>query len=277
MGRRGWSAVVGLWLLAAGVGFAQDVAGVTGLPESAEAVSSRGAGGGGGSRKLEVVSLYDRPIRPFSDYGMSVKVGSLGVGFEVVTTLLRNWNLRGGASFVDFGHLVVHQGVNYNGELHYRSGQVNVDWFPRHGGFHVSPGVLFFRSNMFGVLAVPGGGTYTLNDTVYTSSATDPIRGVAQLSYHGRVAPSLMIGFGNIIPRGSKRWTVPVEFGAAYVGAPRLTVRLAGQACQPDGCFNVGTDPDSQFNLRQDVGDINETLKRIPVYPLLSVGVGYRF
>ncbi len=259
--------------------------GAAALPDSPDAggawssslVSSTDEGASGRTRRLEVVALYDRPIRPFSDYGIALKFGLLGPGFEGVTTLLRNWNLRAGASFIDFGHQGQVDNVNYSGELHFRSGQASVDWFPRHGGFHVSPGVLIFRSRVFATAYVPGGGTYVSDGTVYTSSPTDPVRGVGEIQFSRRVSPALTIGFGNIIPRGSKRWTIPVEVGAAYVGPGKVSAQVVGQACSSDGCFDVATDPDSQVNLMENLRDVNETLKRVPIYPILSVGVGYRF
>ncbi len=276
------------WLLAAGVAVGQGPAGFVGLPESPEAVSgslagdagassSLGAAGGRRGRRVEVVTLYDRPIRPFAEYGMALKFGSLGAGFEVGTTLLRNWNLRAGANFIDYGRQGTTDGVDYSGELHFRSGQMSLDWFPRHGGFHISPGVLLFRSRVFAQAMVPGGGTYTSDGVVYTSNPADPVRGVGQIQYSRRVSPALTVGFGNIIPRGGKRWTIPVEVGVAYVGAGRVSAQIVGQACDADGCFDVATDPDSQVNLKENLFDVNETLKRVPIFPMLSVGVGYRF
>ena len=247
-----------------------------GVGESSS-VAAEGAGGLDRRTWRDIVPVYDHPVRPFAEWGMALKLTTLGPGFDLATTLLRGLNLRGSANFIDFGATIVDEGVNYFGDIHLRSGQVNVDWFPRHGGFHISPGVLIFDHRIQGGIYVPGGQTYTLEDETFTSSAANPITGLASLKYERKIAPSLMIGFANLIPRSGKRLTVPVEFGVAYVGRSSVNIALTGTACQPDGCFDVSTDPGSQQNLQEELNDINEDLRRVQFYPLLSIGVGYRF
>jgi hypothetical protein len=35
-----------------------------------------------------------------------------------------------------------------------------------------------------------------------------------------------MMGFGNLIPRTGKHLSIPFEFGAAFMGTPRVNVQL---------------------------------------------------
>ncbi len=218
---------------------------------------------------------------PFSTVGIAVKVSTLGAGMDLAMPMSRHLNLRVGASFLSYGPTFNVDGIDYGANLRFNAGQVNVDWFPMAGGFHISPGVMFFKNDVTATANVSGGSTFTLNDQTYTSSPTDPARGNAALTFPHTAAPSLMMGWGNIVPRGPKHWSVPFEFGVAYVGATTVNVNLAGTVCTTQqgvtGCFNAATDPQTQANLKAEIVTLNEDLKRVEVYPLLSLGLSYKF
>jgi hypothetical protein len=223
------------------------------------------------------VALYDGPVRPFSKIGVAIKITTLGPGFDIATPLSRSLNLRGSADFFSFGHDFTTDGITYNASLDFRGGAVNVDWFPFHNGFHVSPGVYFLKSTLGGTLFVPAGQTFTLNDVDYTSSAADPIHGNGSLVFPHTAGPSLTVGWGNIIPRSGKHWSVPFEIGVAYFGQPAVALNLAGIACQGVNCSSVATDPDTQANVKAEQNTLNDDLKALQVYPIVSLGVSYKF
>jgi hypothetical protein len=87
----------------------------------------------------------------------------------------------------------------------------------------------------------------------------------------------LLFGFGNIIPRNGSHFSFPVEFGAAYTGAPQMSVSLNGTACTKDGCADFGTNTQAQTFLKQEVNDLNSDLRSFPFYPIVSIGVAYHF
>ena len=70
--------------------------------------------------------------------------------------------------------------------------------------------------------------------------------------------------------------THPIENSNPF-GSGTVIVILAGTACTVQGCFNAGTDPDTQANLKQEISDINQTVKKLPVFPIVSLGFAVRF
>jgi len=70
---------------------------------------------------------------------------------------------------------------------------------------------------------VPAGKTFTLDGTTYTSSATDPVTGTGAVTMN-KTAPKLTVGWGNLVPRSGRHFSVPVEIGAAYIGDPKVAV-----------------------------------------------------
>jgi hypothetical protein len=216
-------------------------------------------------------------VHPFSTFAIGIQAGSLGAGIEAATPLSRSLNLRIGANFIDWKYAFNIDGINYDTNINFRNGQASIDWFPFHGGFHISPGVLYFRNGLSGTALVPPGQPFTLSNTSYINSVDDPVGGTASVTYGHNIAPTLMFGMSNIIPRNGRHFSMPFEFGAAYTQAPLMNVILAGTACTVQGCFNAGTDPDTQANLKQEISDINQTVKKIPVFPIVSLGFAVRF
>jgi hypothetical protein len=221
--------------------------------------------------------LEDRPVRPFSRIAIGTRLGTLGYGAQIATPLTSRLNLRGSANFFNFGYGIGVDGANYNSELHLKSGMVSVDYYPFHSSFHISPGFMIFKSTAGATMNVPGGNSFSLGDTTYTSDPSDPVHGTGAMTFGRTFMPALTIGFGNMIPRREhSHWSVPVDFGLAYTGQNSMNINLAGSACQQGFCIST-SDPNIQQNVAQEQSDINESMKRFKIYPILTSGVAYRF
>ena len=216
-------------------------------------------------------------VAPFNHLAIGLRASTLGAGVEVATPLSRSFNLRAAANYADFDYSFDVDGINYTTSVNFRSGQIGVDWFPFHGGFHVSPGFLYFRNSLAGTAQVPPGQRFSLEDTDYINSVDDPVSGSASVVFKRHVAPVLTVGWGNIIPRSGRHFSVPFEIGAAYTGAGLMDIKLAGTACTNQGCFNAATDPETQSNLQQEINDLNDDVRKFQFYPVISIGLAYRF
>ncbi len=230
-------------------------------------------------------------IWPFSTVGIAIKAGIGGAGFDVATPLARKFNLRGGASFFNFEHTFVSDGTNYDASIDLKTAMLAIDWFPFGGAFRLSPIVQLYNGNsMEANLSVPAGQEFSLGNQNSYSSASDPVHGTANF-YLGdqggsQVAPGFTMGFGNMIPRRG-HWSVPFEMGFVYIQTPQIVLNFQGVSCntQADAataipgpsCVNIATDPTSQANMQQEQTDINNNLSGFRFFPVLSVGVSYKF
>lgn len=216
--------------------------------------------------------------KPFSAVGVAVKVGIGGVGFDVATPLAKRFNLRAGASFFSYALTSSDNGINYTGTLKLQSANASLDYYPFHGAFRLSPGLTFSNQNHVNASAlVPGGQSFTLNDTDYTSSTTDPVTGTGYLELGEKVAPSFTLGWGNMIPRHGGHWSFPFEIGFKYIQRPTVKLTLAGVACQDGVCSNVATDPETQANVQGEENTLDKDLSLLRFFPIVSVGVSYKF
>jgi hypothetical protein len=218
-------------------------------------------------------------FRPFSRTAVGVKVSILGVGFEAATPLSRSFNLRGGANLFGYSDTFTSDGVTYQGNLHFRSVETSLDWFPWSWGFHLSPGMLLYNGNSItGSASVAGGQSFTLNGVTYTSSASNPVTGVASLGFN-KVAPKFTFGFGNLLPRSGRHFSVPFELGFAYTGDPQIHLNLAGTACNPQGisCQDVATNSQIQANVTAQEQKYQNDVDVARFFPIVSVGFAYNF
>ena len=210
--------------------------------------------------------------------GIGVKASTLGIGADVAVPVGQRANIRGGINAFNYSRNFDRDGITYGGTLWLRSAEALVDFFPTGGGFHISPGVLIYNGNTVKATAlVPGGQTFNLGNSTYLSNPANPINGSGKLTTN-KVAPMLMLGFGNLVPR-TRHFSVSFEFGAAFHGTPKATLDLAGSACDLSGvnCRNAATDPTVQSNVQAEVDKLNKSAAPWKVYPVVSLGFGYKF
>jgi hypothetical protein len=222
-------------------------------------------------------------VAPFSTAAIQIKLGVAGPGLDVAVPVAGRMNLRAGGSFFSYNPNLVEDGINVIGNIQLRSASANVDFFPFGNAFRISPGVVFYNGNQISAVAsVAAGQTFTLNNVTYYSSAAAPVAGTFGLSFGKKVAPSLTMGFGNMIPRKGGHWSVPVEIGAEYIGtAPQISLALSGTACQGSAttnCAPIASNPATQQNLVAEQASLNSNIpSQLRFYPILSIGLSYKF
>jgi hypothetical protein len=250
------------------------------LPASGFAVDTATAGTPSGYVRIAPASQAAKEspsIRPFRSVAVGFTANSLGASVELATPVSRSFNLRSSVNVFAFDYPFTIDGVNYDARLHLKSSGTMLDWFPRHRGFHISPGVLYVKNVLTSGASVGAGQTFVLGSQTYINSVDDPVGGSAMVVFPRRVAPMLLLGFGNMIPRSGRHLSFPMEFGAAYTGAPEISVILNGTACSQQGCLAFAQNKQAQASVQQEVYKLNEDLKRLPAYPIVSMGVAYHF
>jgi hypothetical protein len=219
-----------------------------------------------------------KPIRPFSAVAIGVKAGFAGAGLEIATPLAKRFNLRASGSAFQYEGDFDASGLQIHGNINFRSVTANLDWYPFNNGFRISPGVTIYNGNgVSATTSVPGGQSFDLGDGTYSSSVSDPVHGTATMTFGRRTAPNLTVGFGNLIPRSGRHFSVPFEIGVQYIGDPAIVFNLQGTVCNSQGCSQIQTDPTAQADLKQEQTDINNTVSLLRFYPIISIGFGYRF
>jgi hypothetical protein len=228
---------------------------------------------------VQPVPLHRAPVifedlRPFRSYAVGFTGSTLGAGFQIATPLAGRINLRYGFNLVEFTDPFSIDGINYHAGIHLRSSQTTVDWF--FGSFHISPGLLYLKNNMSAPVSVGPGQTFVLGTQTFLNSVDDPVVGSSSVTYPRTYSPLLLFGYGNVLPRSGRHLSLPVEAGVAFTGAPQINLNLNGTACVTNGCVTF-LQSTAQGSLKDELQILNDDLKHYSVFPIVSVGLAYRF
>ena len=266
---------------ASGVSAQSSASGSGGVNPSQLSTSSALVAGGSGSP--ETVAASKPAARPqvgrFSRIGFGVKVGLLGVGFEAATPIARDLNLRGGGNFFNYSRSFDIDGINYAAKFNLRSVEASLDFFPWAKAFHISPGAILYNGISLDANAnVPSGSRFTLNGHTYVSSSTNPVAGTANVDLN-HFAPKLTFGFGNLIPRNGRHFSIPFEIGFAYIGDPKVKLNFTGSACSPtypvSNCQDVTTSQQIQSDIAAQEAKFQKDTSAIKLMPLFSIGIAF--
>jgi len=211
--------------------------------------------------------------------GIGVKASLLGGGVELAVRTAPRANVRAGFNIFSYSRGFSQDGFAYNGELSFKTFEAHYDFFPSAKNFHLSPGVLVYIGDPITATAsVPAGQSFTLGGVTYDSDTTTPVTGHGKIDFN-RAAPLATVGWGNLIPRSSKHFSVPFELGVAFQGTPQATLNLAGNVCDSPGvnCRPIPSDPVVQTQIRAEQTKITNNMSLFKVYPIISVGFGYKF
>jgi hypothetical protein len=242
---------------------------------------------GGGSGAVAPASAVSAPsARPFSKVAFGAGISPLGIQLSMTTNLNPHLNLRTTGNLFNYSTNFTTSGIGANAKLDMKSAGTDLDIYPFHKGFRISPGLLFYNANQVTADgSVAAGQSFTLNNQTYYSNNTHPVTGNALLSLH-TTSPAFTItaGWGNTVP-SKGHWSFPFEVGVALAGAPSLNVNLGGWACYDKAqtlCTDITskTDPIAlqiQNNLALQVAKWTKDAEPLKTYPIASFGVAYSF
>jgi hypothetical protein len=218
-----------------------------------------------------------RPSLP--RFGLAVSAGTLGAGIQAATAVARHTNIRGAFNYFSYSLSGTDSKDNlgYHGTLRPESGEILVDQYLA-GPFHISGGAMIYNGfQASGSVQVGGGQSLTLNGVSYISSPSDPVTGTGSITVR-KVAPELLIGFGNLLPRSARHFTANLDLGVAFQGSPVTSLNLTGSTCSASsGCATISSSPAVQANITAEQAKISNTLKPFEFYPILRLSFGYKF
>jgi len=203
------------------------------------------------------------------DYSGALKVSTLGLGVEVATEVCSKTNFRLGFNNYSKDETTTESGVNYNADLTLMTFSGLFDYHPWDGIFRVSGGLMYNGNeiDLKGNLAGVGTTAVEIGGTTYNFTAADSIN--ASLDFR-KVAPYVGIGWGNSLAE-NKKWGFLFDIGAVFQGDPDVDYNV-----------NVNTPGISTATLAADIAaekkQLEDDISGVPaVYPLVSLGVSYKF
>ena len=201
--------------------------------------------------------------------------GTLGLGVNAGYDFSNDLAIRGLVNYFTLDFDKEKAGNKYEGELDLRSLGLVLDWHPFWGAFRVTGGGFLNRNRLSastqGVDLGIGLGTYDADLNF-------------QMDFE-KAVPYVGIGWTSGRGRGGLAFTA--DIGALFRSSPRVSASGQANGCQ----FSVSRDGDADVcpgvagrvagDLRSDLEreheELLDDLDKLKVYPVVSLGVSYRF
>ncbi len=199
------------------------------------------------------------------DMAWGVKVSTLGAGLELTFEAAHKLNVRVGANYFKTSRQVDVEANTYDLDLKLNSYTALADWYVTDGSLRLTGGVLFNKNNLTGLALASN--SYDLNGTLYTSAEV----GVLQADVDFKpTAPYLGIGWGNPLS-DDRDWLLMIDLGVVFASKPRLDVTSTGGTLSNNSILQ-----NNIVQVEQDFANTKE-LKYLKYYPVISIGLNYRF
>lgn len=225
---------------------------------------------------LGLVALSTPVFAEGERWEFGTSAGTNGLGLE----LSYRWNdylrLRTGYHFYDISvdadaddnNGVQGDELKHSGDLELSNLGLLADWYPWGGIFRVTAGAVVNENN-FKIDTTcenpsgceVGSGSFSRTEIGTISTKID----IEQLG------PYLGIGWDRALD-ATKRWTLSFEIGAFYQGSPEVEMTSNGT------CVNsVLIGAACRSALQDEEDELEDDLEDFVIYPVVSIGIGYRF
>lgn len=205
--------------------------------------------------------------------GISGDVGTTGVGIRLHTPLGPHFAGRLGANAYNYSFDSATTYATYDVDTRFRTIDALIDWHPMRSGLRFTGGLVFNNSKINTVARPSVSGSFTFNGNTYSVADIGVVEGQVD---HNRIAPYLGIGWGSAQSSDKAGWSFTSDVGVMYLGRPQATLRSSG--CNLGGsllsraiCNRLATD------LPSESGRVEEEIKDYRFYPVVRIGVMYRF
>lgn len=203
---------------------------------------------------------------------LGAKAGTLGVGAELTVGLSRQLNTRLGVNGFEYTERREASDIEYDGEASLRTATALLDWHPGGRGFRLTGGIVYNDTEVTGNSLPPASGVYDLGGVPVPVSILGTLDAKADFD---PVVPYVGLGWGNAVAEGKK---VGFFFDLGVIFQGEADVELT-----PDIPANspINTTPGArdalEILLSREEGDLEDEASDYDLYPVVSLGLTYRF
>ena len=204
-------------------------------------------------------------ITKLRDFNVALKLGTLGLGFDVSTPindkLSARFNLNG-ASYTDTDS---QDGNDFEGTLDLMTAGILLDYYPFENNFRLSGGAYYNGNGFEGNVKPSATTTVDINGKEYNIGDIGSLDSKIKFD---KVAPYIGLGWGN--DTHDKGWGFTFDLGVLYHGEGKGTLT-------PKDLSPLIDRAELDRNVKNEEQNINDDLSDYRVYPVVSLGVNYSF
>jgi hypothetical protein len=208
-----------------------------------------------------------------AEVAITAKAGTLGGGVELTVGLSPQVNVRLGGNAFDYTDNDREvSGIFYDATARLRTATALLDFHPGGRGFRLSAGAIYNDTKVDGSSLPPSSGFYDIGGVQVPVALVGTLDGRIEWD---PIVPYAGIGWGNAVGPG-RRVRFALDLGAIFQGKGQATLTPLIPANSP-----INTTPGArealQILLDREERDIEKDVADYTVYPVISVGVSYRF
>jgi hypothetical protein len=197
---------------------------------------------------------------------VAVRVGTTGAGLEVGSAIGSHVGVRANLLGGSISHDLTESGIRYDGKFKLSNGSVLLDLHPFAGSFRISGG-LAYNNNRIDATATPETGVIVINGVAYPADQVGRL--YADLSWD-KASPYVGIGWGSS-PGGGRGLFLTTDLGVFYQTPTVSLTGVCGPALSASMCQQL------QADVRAEEVQLRDAVADAKWYPVLSIGIGYRF
>lgn len=194
------------------------------------------------------------------------RLGTSGFGAELGVGVTELLAVRGSYGVGSFDYNFTESDIRYETQVKPRIGLLTLDVHPFMGYFRVSAGLGFNNTRADGT-ADSTSGTVTINGTVYNTSEVGTVEG--RVTFR-KTAPYLGIGWGTPPKAGSGLYFTS-DLGVIFSKATGSVTGTCAAGVPAPVCAQL------QADLNAEAAQFKNEVEKIKYYPVITLGVGYRF
>lgn len=194
------------------------------------------------------------------------KIGTTGIGLEYSLSLLPQYGARATLNLGSYKRNETISGFEADGKIGFRSLMLLADAHPYRNGFRLSAG-LMINGNTAQATARPFDPVVSINGRDYPAAAVDRVQGKVTFQ---RLSPYFGVGWG-AAPLAGPGPFVSFDLGVLYQRPSGTLAVTCGAAASALECSRL------QADIAAEQRDLNEDLVDVKMWPVLTLGFGYRF
>ena len=206
---------------------------------------------------------------------VATRVSSLGLGLELGYAIKgSNFNLRAQVNQFDADYNFEEDGVEYEADLELSTFGLLADWHPMGGAFRLTAGLYSNGNQIAG--AAEGAGSYQVGEATFVVDPADNFRLGVDIDLGNEIIPYAGLGWG-FSPNNSGGLLITADIGVLLQGSPSVELTASGTATYQGSTVNLAEDPAAQEQVQVEEKRLQDDLSELDVYPVVSIGVGFRF
>ena len=160
--------------------------------------------------------------------------------------------------------------VSYDFKASLRTIDALIDWHPVRNGFRMTTGIVYNNNVVTGIGVPRRVTTFAFENGSYSTTQIGRLDG--RIDFR-QVAPYLGVGWQ--VPNNGRGWSISSDLGVMYQGSPRTKLSFGGCTLPGIGCGLLANALAPLLSAERQ--RVNDELRAYRFFPVLRVGVGYRF